>query len=113
MAVPFATIEPVTVISAEASVKITVPPEVLNCASFLATELDALAPRIIVPVGRVALRAIGLRELGYDPGPIRLVHAAPLRAGAHVILPLVHPSRISRAQVEAFVAAMRQVMGTL
>lgn len=86
------------------------PGEVANCAPFLATELDALAPRIVVPVGRVALRAIGLRELGYDPGPIRPLHAIPLRAGARVILPLVHPSRISRAQIETFVIAMRQVM---
>lgn len=85
------------------------PGEVANCASFLTTELGALTPQIIVPVGRLALRAIGLRYLGYDPGPIRPLHAAPLRAGARVILPLAHPSRISRAQVETFVAAMRQV----
>jgi uracil-DNA glycosylase len=80
------------------------PHEVANCAPFLGQELDAIDPRIIVPVGRVALRAIGLRYLGYDPGPIRLVHAVPLRAGERLIVPLIHPARISRRQIESFIA---------
>jgi len=81
--------------------------EVANCAPFLRMELGAIAPRVIVPVGRVALQAVGLRYLGYDPGPIRPRHAIPLRAGAQVIVPLVHPSRISHAQIESFIAVMR------
>jgi len=81
--------------------------EVANCAPFLRMELGAIAPRVIVPVGRVALQAVGLRYLSYDPGPIRSRHAVPLRAGAQVIVPLVHPSRISRAQIESFIAVMR------
>ncbi len=81
--------------------------EVANCALFLRMELGAIAPRVIVPVGRVALQAVGLRYLGYDPGPIRPRHAIPLRAGAQVIVPLVHPSRISQAQIESFIAVMR------
>ena len=86
------------------------PEEVARCAPLLAFELDAIAPRIIVPVGRVALRAIGLRYLGYDPGPIRRLHAVALQAGARVIVPLIHPARISRAQVGAFLEAMRELL---
>src|SRR5262245_957095 len=63
------------------------PPETANCAPFLAHELGAIGPPIVVPIGRVALRAIGLRYLGYDPGPIRLLHASVLPAGARAIVP--------------------------
>jgi uracil-DNA glycosylase len=86
------------------------PMEVYNCAPFLANELDAIDPRIVVPVGRIALRAIGLRYLGRDLGPIRPLHAVALQAGARTIVPLVHPSRISRAQVEQFLTVMRAVL---
>jgi uracil-DNA glycosylase len=87
-----------------------VPAEATNCAPFLAHELDAIDPRIVVPIGRVALRAVGLRFLGHDPGPIRPLHAVVLRAGARAIVPLIHPSRISRAQVEAFAVVMRELL---
>jgi DNA polymerase len=86
------------------------PFEVDNCAPFLAHELDLIDPRIIVPVGRLALRAVGLRYLGRDPGAIRNAHALPIVAGARVIVPLVHPARISNAQIEGFVAVMRRVL---
>jgi len=86
------------------------PSEVAACAPFLARELDALDAQIIVPVGRVALREVCLRELGYDPGAIRPLHARPIPAAGHVIVPLVHPARISRAQVAAFVEVMRGVL---
>src|SRR5437764_12335128 len=56
------------------------PGEVANCAPFVQFELAAIEPRVIVPVGRVALQAIGLRYLGYDPGPIRPLHAVVLHA---------------------------------
>jgi DNA polymerase len=83
------------------------PAEAASCAPLLLFELDMLAPRIVVPVGRVALRAVGLRYLGYDPGHIRSLHATPIEAGECLIVPLVHPSRISRAQIAEFVAMMR------
>jgi hypothetical protein len=63
-----------------------------------------------VPVGRVALRAAGLRYLGRDPGPIRSIHAVALYASERIVVPLIHPSRISRAQVEAFIEVMRQLL---
>jgi len=80
------------------------------CAPFLASELDALDPLIIVPVGLVALRAVGLRYLGAAPSAIGTMHAMPLWAGNRVIVPLIHPSRIARAQTEAFVATMRAIL---
>jgi DNA polymerase len=83
------------------------PAEAANCAPFLAHELGAIDPRIVVPIGRVALRAVGLRYLRRDPGPIRPLHAVALYAGERVIIPLIHPSRISRAQIEAFIEVMK------
>jgi DNA polymerase len=87
------------------------PAEVAECAPFLAFELAAIDPEIIVPVGRVALRAIGLRYLGRDPGPIRPLHARHLHAGSRVIVPLIHPARIAHAQVASFISAMRVLLG--
>jgi DNA polymerase len=84
--------------------------EVANCAPQLRFELDAIAPRLVIPVGRVALQVIGLRYLGYDPGPIRPLHAVPLCAGERMIVPLVHPSRISRLQTEQFIAVMQELL---
>jgi DNA polymerase len=81
------------------------------CAPYLWRELDALDPLIIVPVGLVALRAVGVRYLGTAPAAIRTIHAVPLGAGERVIVPLVHPARIARAQIDAFVATMRAVLG--
>jgi DNA polymerase len=84
--------------------------EATNCALFLAHELDAIDPRIVVPVGRIALRVVGLRYLGRDSGPIRPLHAVVLCASERVIVPLIHPSRISRVQVEKFVEVMRELL---
>lgn len=84
--------------------------EVANCAPHLRFELDTITPQVVVPVGRVALQVIGLRYLGYDPGPIRPLHAVPLSAGEHMIVPLVHPSRISRAQTELFIDVMQELL---
>lgn len=86
------------------------PREQAGCAPFLDAELETIDPLIIVPVGLVALRAVGLRYLGYAPRAIRPLHAIPLRAGERVIVPLVHPARIARDQVESFVLAMRAIL---
>ena len=86
------------------------PAEQSNCAPFLAYELDQLDPRIVVPVGLIALRAVGMRYLGYAPGAIRPIHAVAIATRDRTIVPLVHPSRISRAQIESFIAAMRLLL---
>jgi DNA polymerase len=89
------------------------PAEQAACAPFLTGELEALDPRVIVPVGLVALRAIAGRYLGTAPAQIRPLHAVVLPAGERVIVPLIHPSRISRAQTAAFIETMRRVLESL
>jgi DNA polymerase len=80
------------------------------CAVLLDEELNRIEPWLIVPVGRVALRAVGLRYLGHDPGAIRPLHASIIQVGARVIVPLIHPARIARAEIASFLAAMRPLL---
>ena len=90
------------------------PREQANCASFLHTELDALRPLLIVPVGLIALRAVGLRYLGAAPANIRAVHAQPHQVpGGALVVPLLHPSRIARADTAAFIATMRPLVAQI
>jgi DNA polymerase len=86
------------------------PREQVSCAPFLAAEIEAIDPRIVVPIGLVALRAVARRYLSQTPGAIRPLHATPIYSAGRAIVPLIHPSRISRAQIEAFVAAMQGVL---
>ena len=87
--------------------------EQANCAPFLAAELNAIDPQVIVPIGLPALRAVARRYLDEVPRAIRPLHALPIYSAGRIIVPLIHPSRISRAQIEAFVAAIRRVMEAL
>ena len=84
--------------------------EQASCASFLASELDAIDPQLIVPIGLPALRAVARRYLDQIPRAIRPLHAIPIYTTGRVIVPLIHPSRISRAQIAAFAAAIRRVL---
>jgi uracil-DNA glycosylase len=84
--------------------------EQASCGPFLAAELDAIDPQIIVPIGLPALRVVAQRYLDEIPRAIRPLHAMPIYSAGRIIVPLIHPSRISRAQIEMFVAVMRQVM---
>ncbi|HEX9373727.1 MAG TPA: uracil-DNA glycosylase family protein, partial [Roseiflexaceae bacterium] len=89
------------------------PREQASCAPFLDAELRAVDPQIVVPVGLIALRAVGLRYLGYAPQAIRPIHAVALRAPGRVVVPLIHPSRIARAQIASFMATMRRELESL
>jgi len=84
--------------------------EQANCAPFLAAELNAIDPQVIVPIGLPALRAVARRYLDVVPLAIRPLHALPIYSAGRIIVPLIHPSRISRAQIEAFVTAIRRVL---
>lgn len=86
------------------------PSEQRHCEPFLAHELDQIDPWLIVPVGRLALQPVAMRYLGYAPSTIRGLHATILRADTRVIVPLIHPARISHAQIAAFVAVMGSVL---
>src|SRR5215207_4429786 len=74
------------------------PREQMNCAPFLAAELEAIDPQIVVPIGLTALRAVARLYLSEAPSAIRPLHATPIHCTGGVIVPLIHPSRISRAQ---------------
>jgi uracil-DNA glycosylase len=87
--------------------------EQASCAQFLAAELDAINPQVIVPIGLLALRAVAQRYLEEIPGAIRPLHAIPIYNAGRIIVPLIHPSRRSHVQIEAFVATMRRVIEPL
>ncbi|MCS6840374.1 MAG: uracil-DNA glycosylase [Roseiflexus sp.] len=86
------------------------PDEIRACREWLHMELDIIKPYLIVPVGRIALREVGMRYLGRDPGSIRALHATVLRSKRITILPLIHPARISRADIQAFVTAAQPLI---
>ncbi|MGB9752954.1 MAG: uracil-DNA glycosylase [Roseiflexus castenholzii] len=86
------------------------PAEVRACRTWLRMELDMIKPRLIIPVGRIALQEVGMRYLKHDPGAIRRVHATVLRSRHVTILPLIHPARISRANVQAFITAVQPLI---
>lgn len=86
------------------------PREQANCMPFLIAELAAVDPQIVVPIGLPALRAVARHYRIAIAGGIRPLHATPIDCGGRAIVPLIHPSRISRAQIAAFIAAMRRVL---
>ncbi|HYK93185.1 MAG TPA: uracil-DNA glycosylase [Thermoplasmata archaeon] len=63
------------------------------CAPFLDRQLKLLRPRILVPLGAHALRAI-------DPAAPRVMAAAgtPRRTGDHCLFPLLHPAATFRSR---------------
>src|SRR3954453_8333528 len=62
------------------------PHEQASCAPFLATELDAIDPQIIVPIGLPALRAVARRYLAAIPSAIRPLHATPIYSAERIII---------------------------
>ncbi|MBI4011019.1 MAG: NUDIX domain-containing protein [Candidatus Rokubacteria bacterium] len=65
--------------------------EVARCAPFLARELRALDPEVIVAVGGVAARAV-------TPGPVRLPgdHGRRVEVDGREVVILLHPANASR-----------------
>jgi DNA polymerase len=65
--------------------------EVAHHMPWLERELELVAPRIVVPLGRHALRH-------FDPAAkISEVHGKPLRAGDRDLFPLYHPAAALRS----------------
>jgi uracil-DNA glycosylase family 4 len=65
--------------------------EVAHHMPWLERELELVAPRIVVPLGRHALRH-------FDPAAkISEVHGRPLHAGEHDLFPLYHPAAALRS----------------
>ena len=66
------------------------PPEIANCAPWLEQEIALVRPRILLPVGQLAIeRFIGKVPLGEVVGTMK-------REGERVLIPLPHPSGASR-----------------
>ena len=66
------------------------PPEIANCAGWLEREIALVRPRILLPVGQLAIeRFIGKVPLGEVVGTMQ-------REGERVVIPLPHPSGASR-----------------
>ena len=69
------------------------PAQMSNCASWLDAEIDLIAPRVIIPVGRLAIE----RFLGGAPLAtlVGRAHRLAERRGAPIAIPLPHPSGAS------------------
>jgi len=66
------------------------PPEIANCAGWLEREIALVRPKILLPVGQLAIeRFIGKVQLGEVVGTIQ-------REGERVVIALPHPSGASR-----------------
>jgi uracil-DNA glycosylase family 4 len=66
--------------------------EVRNCSLWLAEEISAVRPQVIVALGRVAWDAV-IRTLGAPPTPF--AHGAVLQTGAVKIYASYHPSPLN------------------
>ena len=84
--------------------------EIANCVPYLWEELALVQPEIVVPVGGVAAHELFLHLLGEPAPAITQAHARVFLthlARPRILLPMRHPSRISNAELERFVAVMR------
>jgi DNA polymerase len=84
--------------------------EVTNCQPYLWQELALLQPRIVVPLGNVAARAIFPRLVGRPAPPITQAHAQTFAGNGFVVVPMRHPARISNADLARFVAVLRPLL---
>jgi uracil-DNA glycosylase family 4 len=76
--------------------------EVANCLPYLWQELDLIQPRIVVPVGNVAARAIFPHMLDEPAPPITQAHAQVYPHDGRWVVPMRHPARISNADLARF-----------
>ena len=84
--------------------------EVANCLPYLWQELALIQPRIIVPVGNVAARAIFPRLLDQPAPPITQAHAHVYARDGRWVVPMRHPARISNADLARFGEVLEQLL---
>ncbi len=84
--------------------------ELSNCLPYLWQELGLVKPKIIVPVGNVATRAVFDKLLGQPAPPIGQAHARIFAGDGRMIVPLRHPARISNADLERFAFTMHPLL---
>jgi uracil-DNA glycosylase len=69
------------------------PTEISNCSTWLDAEIALIAPRVIIPVGRLAIeRFLGSRPLDEQVGRAHRLSELP---GSPIAIPLPHPSGAS------------------
>jgi uracil-DNA glycosylase len=69
------------------------PYQVSNCAAWLEAEIELIRPRVIIPVGRLAIeRFLGTGPLADQVGRIHQLDGLP---GRPIAIPLPHPSGAS------------------
>jgi uracil-DNA glycosylase len=69
------------------------PFQMANCASWLTAEIEIIAPRVMIPVGRLAIeRFLGAKPLSELVGRAFRVSELP---GSPIAIPLPHPSGAS------------------
>lgn len=76
--------------------------EAANCQPYLWQELALIRPRIIVPVGNVAARAVFPHVLKQAAPPITKAHAQVFSRDGRWVVPMRHPARISNADLQRF-----------
>ena len=69
------------------------PTQMSNCAAWLQAEIELIRPKVIIPVGRLAIeRFLGTAPLADQVGR---VHHLPNLPGGPIAIPLPHPSGAS------------------
>jgi uracil-DNA glycosylase len=73
--------------------RLPTPVQISNCSAWLDTEINIIAPRVIIPVGRLAIeRFLGTAPLTEHVGRAHRLDKFP---GAPLAIPLPHPSGAS------------------
>lgn len=83
--------------------------EIESCLPYLWQEIDIWQPRIVVPVGNVAARAIIPRLAGQAAPPIGRCHAQVL-GSRPLVVPMRHPARSPNAGLDRFVAVLKELL---
>lgn len=84
--------------------------EAANCLPYLWQELQLVAPRIVVPIGNVAARAVFPHLLHQAAPAITRIHAQVFPRDGAWVVPMRHPARISNADLERFAAVLRRLL---
>ena len=84
--------------------------EIAQCQPFLWQELALLQPRIVVPLGNVAARALFPQLLGRPAPLITQAHAQVFSRDGVWLVPMRHPARISNADLKRFSAVLRPLL---
>jgi len=84
--------------------------EAANCLPYLWQELEMIQPRLVVPVGNMAARAIFPRLLDQTAPPITQAHARVFARDGQWVVPMRHPARISNADLARFGEVLGQLL---